>query len=810
MELSIMIDKIKNIKNLAVFQDFEWDKSVLDKKNNVCEFKTINILYGRNYSGKTTLSRILRAMETGELSDKYKNPCFCVSLKGKADVTQDSLKNHSKKIRVFNEDFVKDNLKFISNPDESIKSFAILGEDNNVIEDEIKTLKAELGSKEENKETGLYVDLKKINDELKRETRSHENAQKKLDNQLKKKATDRQLGIKYKAERFGDQNYSKPKLENDIKIVLKDGFEAITNEKQTELYKLLTEKTIATIPSLSKKNLQFNSFSEQTQRLIEKKIGASDKIEELVKDAVLNRWVKDGRNLHKEKRRVCAFCNNEIKETRWPELDKHFDKESEILENEIDTLIKSIENEKKIVLTDFNPKNENYYSKFHSELKSLSEKYTAQSEKYNKATNALLEQLNERKDDLINPKVFQQPDNLGKEITVIWNELEKIRTDSNDFTGLLDKKQSEAKKTLRFREVYDFVGTIHYSNELKIIQDLKEKAENVRAKKTELSEKIDTKTDLIEAKKRLLKDESKGADKVNEYLNNFFGHNSLSLKAVEFQEEGGTKKYFRFEITREGKKAYHLSEGECGLIAFCYFMGRLEDVETKDTKPIIWIDDPISSLDGNHIFFVYSLLNAEIVEKNNFEQLFISTHSLEFLKYLKRLPGAHNDYNKKEHKRKYQHLIVQRSGKLSTVLLMPEYLRKYITEFNYLFHQIYNCSSIDTINDTNYTVFYNFGNNARKFLEIFLYYKYPDSSSQMDKMVKFFGEEKMPAILTDRIHNEYSHLAGGIERGALPIEVPEMKSAAELIVKKIKDLDKEQYEALLNSIDCNMKKESTP
>jgi len=69
-------------------------------------------------------------------------------------------------------------------------------------------------------------------------------------------------------------------------------------------------------------------------------------------------------------------------------------------------------------------------------------------------------------------------------------------------------------------------------------------------------------------------------------------------------------------------------------------MAKLEDIETKGSKPIIWIDDPISSLDSNHIFFVYSLINSEIVAKDDFEQLFVSTHNLDFLKYLKRLPAA--------------------------------------------------------------------------------------------------------------------------------------------------------------------------
>lgn len=58
-----MITKFKSIKNLAVFQNFEWDNTVKEKNGTIKEFKDINILYGRNYSGKTTLSRILRALQ---------------------------------------------------------------------------------------------------------------------------------------------------------------------------------------------------------------------------------------------------------------------------------------------------------------------------------------------------------------------------------------------------------------------------------------------------------------------------------------------------------------------------------------------------------------------------------------------------------------------------------------------------------------------------------------------------------------------------------------------------------------------------
>lgn len=118
------IKKIDSIKNMAVFQDFRWNSSVRDEGNNVSEFKKINIFYGRNYSGKTTLSRIVRAMETGSISDKYVSPEFLLSFDGGINVSQNSLSDHGQIIRVFNEDFVKENLHFIVDDERSLSKFS--------------------------------------------------------------------------------------------------------------------------------------------------------------------------------------------------------------------------------------------------------------------------------------------------------------------------------------------------------------------------------------------------------------------------------------------------------------------------------------------------------------------------------------------------------------------------------------------------------------------------------------------------------------------------------------------------------------
>ena len=125
-----MLKKIVSIKNLAVFTDFQWDSSVVDADGRPINLEPLNIIYGRNYSGKTTLSRIVRSLHTGSISSRYGAPEYSLLLADGAAVTQDDPKAHSLQVRVFNEDFVRDNLRVFNNDEDGIAAFAVLGEDN--------------------------------------------------------------------------------------------------------------------------------------------------------------------------------------------------------------------------------------------------------------------------------------------------------------------------------------------------------------------------------------------------------------------------------------------------------------------------------------------------------------------------------------------------------------------------------------------------------------------------------------------------------------------------------------------------------
>lgn len=795
------IKKIEFIKNMAVFRDFRWSSSVRDEGNNIAEFKKINIFYGRNYSGKTTLSRIFRALETGSISEKYSSPEFQLVFDGGSNATQKSLTSHGQIVRVFNEDFVRDNLRFIVDDEKTINSFAILGEDNTKLEEEIEKYEAELGSEEGR--SGLLGEFLCAEENFRKARKNHGDKSSELEGKLRDKANNEEAGIKHN-KTFGDANYNVTKIKADISVVTKDTYSPLSDEQVGKCYDLLREEPKPEIPELPALNLQYSGIASKAKGLIEKKIQANDSIQELLNDAALAEWVRTGRGHHQEKRDKCAFCGSDLPGDLWDRLDKHFNQESEELRQALEALLESIKRERSRAYNLLKIKKSDFYSSFTADLDVLEEQLSLQSNSYCASLEYIKNQVEKRKNDIFKPFEYDAPESFEDALNSVIDSYEKLRKKSNQFTASLSDDQSKARAALRLHEVYTFINDIKYGDECAAIEALNEAMGKAEDAKKAVKEKVDVKREDIAELKAQLKDESKGADRVNDYLNNFFGHQSLSLKAIA-ESTGGASSGYRFEVTRNDKKAFHLSEGECSLIAFCYFMAKLEDIETKGNRPIIWIDDPISSLDANHIFFVYSLINAEIVtdekyvdgseikERDRYKQLFISTHNLDFLKYLKRLNGALN-------KRKSQYFIITRTEQVSNITLMPRYLKDYVTEFNFLFHQIYKCANVNIESCEDYDFFYNFGINARKFLEAFLYYKYPNALENDDKLARFFGGDALAASLTDRINNEYSHLAGIFERSIQPIDVPEMRTVAKFILRKIQEKDPDQYAALLQSV----------
>lgn len=780
------IKRITKISNMAVFNNFDWDRTVRDKNNNKIEFKKLNIIYGRNYSGKTTLSRIIRALETHKVSDKYKGADFQIDIEGDGVVSLSNLNTHSQTVRVFNEDFVKDNLRFFINESEDIQSFAILGDKNIEIETAIALKEKELGT--EDPPTWLLGKLKAHNSAFQLAKEDLEKKQQELDNMLRRKANEE---IKPNPD-YKDVNYNINKIKSDIEKVISLSFKDINSAEVITLKALLKEEPKQQIPEISSIDLNFQDLVNEVKTLVEKKITLSNPIKELLEDSLLESWVRSGIKLHKDKRSTCGFCGSVLPSDLMKRLEYHFNKESEDLRQNLETLILKIE--KRIDGADklLSLNVSNFYVTEKENISELETKYKKFLTEYKAILRHLLIQLKNRHNSISTPRIFEECTDVSGDLVDIITEYNRIIKLANQKTASLSRTQNEARNKLRLHEVNTFLNTINYSNKINQIANLekirivaKDDLEKVQAEVLKCKSEID---DL----KSQLKDEKKGAEQVNKYLNNYFGHNALKL--VPVNDAAGNNGKFKFEIQRDGKKAYNLSSGECSLVSFCYFMAKLSDIDTKDNEPIIWIDDPVSSLDANHLFFIYSLIKSEIVKAKKFKQLFISTHNLDFLKYLKRLVRD-NDYGKK-----VMNFIIQRKGNESTISQMPEYMVRYVTEFNYLFEKIYQCANADDTN-ANSTLFYDFGNNARKFLELFLSFKFPNPSMSEDKKLEcFLGESSVEALLVNRINNEYSHLYGVFERGMTPIDIPEMKKAAKFILEKVYQNDEDQFNSLMESI----------
>lgn len=801
-----MIKKIKTINNFAAFNNFDWDASVLSKGGRPESFEKLNILYGRNYSGKTTLSRILGALENRRLPDRYDNPQFEVVLDDNSIISNSMIATNRLNIRVFNEDFIRANLHFLIDPESEIAPFAILGANNAEIEAEIDTLKAEIGLDFDSRETGLYKQLIDAKTEAREAKSKFDTACSELDVKLSDKAINRTSGIKYNSDKYGDLNYSVVKIKKDIDIVLAGNYTQLTAEQKDEYETTIREQAKTEIPRLSVPNTLFGKYCQKAESLLSRQIGTSNKIAELILDVALNDWIKQGAEIL-EGQAICAFCGNPVSDDRWEAIHAHFDEESKKLENELNSLVSQISAEKASLQPVFTLDKTKFYAKHHQQVDEFVKARNETVQKYCQSLDDLVKQLQKRQSQITVPMQFLLPNDYSDALGDLISDFNTVIKGNNGFADDLSAAKAAAQTALRLQEISEFCAMIGYEDKTTRIDELKTNSDKAIEVIQQIEADINAKKQTLHDKLSVLNDEETGALRVNKYLNDYFGQHFVTLKAEKVAEG---EKRVKFSIMRNDKPAFNLSEGECSLIAFCYFMAKLDDIDTNGKNPIIWIDDPISSLDSNHIFYIYSLLDAELASKANFEQLFISTHNLDFLKYLRRLNTPKVDANGDDKKNKNgkrsfankQYFIVSRQMQGSTIGIMPNYLKNYATEFNYLFERVYKCSQIESVDDSNFELVYAFGNNARKFLEIYLYFKYPEylDDNEDDRLERFFGNNPVPRALVNRLSNEYSHLQGAIERAARPIEIEEFSIAAKKIVERLQEIDASQYNSLLRSI----------
>jgi len=783
-----------DITQFGSFSGFQWRNAIRDAPgNNVQDFKKLNIIYGRNYSGKTTLSRVFRSLEKGEIPWRHDGASFAVRGE-QGDLNHQQLTGHAYDIRVYNRDFVAENLSFLTDQrGGNIQTFAIVGGENNALAERIAALQTSLGSVEEKR--GARYDAAQAAEMHAKANKRFSDAREGLDEVLRRQAND----VIKKDRAFGHAGYNIDSIKADIAFVTSNKVDVLTEADRSNYVALLKEEALPEIRDAAVFKSKLDTLFDEAKPLIVTAIEPTKPLQDLLDDAALESWARQGIGHHKGKREDCAFCRQKLPADLWQKLAEHFNQASETLGAAIDACAEKIH----VELRDMAWMPVIEVSQFYASERLAFETAKALLAKainsYRTDLQKLAEALANRRASLFRIGRLPLRDFDAAAAVVATESFNAVVAANNGRSATLNKDKDAARLALRRGKVAEFLLTVDLPGKEASIVQLREKAGEAKAAADaarQAEHVIEQEIKQLEAQQ---KDERKGAERVNTLLNHYFGHGGVRLEAVDDAASAGVK----FQIMRGNQPAFNLSEGEGSLIAFCYFMAKLDALGSRGKELIVYIDDPISSLDSNHVFFVYSVIEqllcaprkrADGTEAYRYKQLFVSTHNLDFLKYLKRLSGPSNQV---------QHFVVERHGDApSRLSLMPAYLKKYVTEFNYLFHQIYRCS-LQVPQGGDHDHFFSFGNNLRKFFEAYLYFKYPHGTGRdtaTERVMRFFEGDEMAGKIATRLSNELSHLEESLDRGMSPIDIPEIQKIAAHVLAKIKKADPDQYESLMASI----------
>ena len=781
-----------DIKDFGCYKDYK-QHSQSGIGNDFNDGK-INIFYGRNYSGKSTYSKIFQSIELKQLPEKYGDIDFEIKLANQIFIKSNEIAAHELPIdcKVFNQRFIDDNI-YLHN-DNKLNSFQIsIGSDTNETLKKIEDIRLkELKPRNEK--------LSQIESDITEKQQKTKISKDSLDSKLRTTAS-KIKNLKNPSVVVGNK-YDKRDIKEEFEkhsghfpiLPLQDDEKAIAElEKNVEQAKIrILEKNINKPQKIDlvsfDKNFNFTLFLENTKKLLSKVVSVSSILDEYKNSADKLNWIKHGVDIHGENPEKCVFCGNSIDSDFIKNLKLAFSDELSSLENELALQNNTIKSEIQKLDSIPNINKEDYFNDSASDIQNINKDI--------KIT------INNRKRVLetLESKILEKQRDIFSEIEINdlnWSDFSEIQVEIDSLYDetIEQMEQFEDRKTksIDFLRRYYIVKEFPVSEFTKLSQEVNQLEEyindNSKEQKKLKEEKEKFEQDIIELEGSL-KSESEAAKRINMILQNSLAHSEMSLKSVD-DEEG-----IYFEVSRNEERAYNLSEGEKSLIAFAYYITRLESLSTEEkSKTILFIDDPVSSLDENNIFYIYNLIFC-LLEKKEFLQYFLSTHNLDFLKYTNRFSNK-KDYYLIEKIKESENIPSK-----SYIKKLPKHLSNKVTEFVFLFEQIYRVATEDE-DENNFSVFYNFPNNGRKFIETLLYFKYPDCNTKNnDKIINYFGGENAPFI--QRINNEYSHGEDRFDRTRNPINTSEFKHDARIILGTVYQNDPEQFRSFLNNSNLTL------
>lgn len=740
-----MFNSIDRIKGLGVYGDYA-------PPAGTKEFSSSNVIYGWNYSGKTTLSRLFAHVERGGFEPESAGYTFSLATDS-GQVTEANAKDCGQVVRVFNSDFVQENLNFGSAHGRPI---LLLGSESEAAQKEIAEIVAIRA---------------RVNQAVAKQQHNANGAESRLAEAKKAAAAATKAALSLV------DTYTATQLDIDLRIT-QLGLESKLSDEAlaaaTKLARTPDEEALPPVESVRVATDIADLWAKAAALLpeIPKVAGA---IARLAEQPEIATWVETGLKLH-EHSENCEFCGNALAAKRLEDLRSHFSTAQAEFKARVESLLSRA---KAARLSPAATSSRDVYPQFRERLDAGVAALTAAAQVHNDLTEKLEGALAAKLAAPFSPAalaaLLQDPAvELLEAASVLNAAIAEHNAVANDFKS----RKAEAIKNARRHYAQSFDETQRLDDHARMQERYKARVAKIR----EMGGRLDARRNELEAQ---INKAQKGRKEINARIESLLGAECVQIEVTKVAGDD------RFKLVRrDGSVAKQLSEGEKTAVGFAFFLTKLRELSDL-SKAIVFLDDPISSLDSNHIFQVAAILREVFFEKENnawktkCKQVFFSTHNFEFLSLLRDLPMGDN-----KNKSSY-YLIHRRAPGQSAMIDMPLAIMKHSSEYHFLFSVIDKFHK--SADKTDLEVLMHLPNAVRRFVELYTYAKYPAGTVDQ-RAEKLFGVEKGRRIL--KVLHHFSH-GNNVERLARNNDcMADIEAAVDDLMKLIAERDQPHLEAL--------------
>lgn len=736
------IDRIHQLRDCGVFRDFSWPTDLSD-------LGRYNLVYGWNGTGKTTLSRVFRALEL-----RRPPPLGEAELRiNGGNVRGENFAQSTLPIRVFNRDFIHESVFPVGGGD--VPPIFVVGKESVEKQKEADRLKAERNVKQE-------------------ELGAAQRAKEQADRDFDKHCIDRAKVIKNTLQKTGSayNNYNKTDYQGRAQQMGADGDAASHRLRDDQREALLAQHQATPKPKVSEVTYQvpaLQGLADQVAALLRTTV-VSSAIQALKDDSALAEWVRHGLGLHNDRRSdKCLFCEQPLPAGRLGELEAHFNAEYERLLRQIDEQIRALEAANGQAAGVRPPNRAELYDDLQADFDSAERAFRQMIDTVRTYLAVLVESLKRKRGEPF--AALSLSEAVPTVDTAAIDRLNEVIRRHNQACDEFDRRVSEARDRLALDMIAQTV------NEFMRLRDA---VQTATAAIGPIEAEIGRLTAEIERLEREIREHRRPAEELNEDLKRYLGHGELQL----------TIKDNGYSITRNGVPADMLSEGEMSAIALLYFLKSLEDRAFDKANGTIVLDDPVSSLDGNALFLAFGLIRERAKDAG---QLILLTHDFalfrqarNWLHYVNRRPPKPSRFYMLECPSQNG----QRSGALRWV---DPLLERYESEYHFLFACVYRTWSAPPA--ASMEDYYHVPNVARRLLEGFLAFKVPQASGDLHNALQLvtFDEGKKSRIL--RFLHTQSHGADLVP-GHDPTLLGECRAVLEDLLGLMRSLDDGHFSAM--------------